>query len=93
MRKWRQENPDYFFYRGGYRSGKARAKWCNTFFIDEAYRLAELRSALTGFRWEVHHIVPLRHPLVCGLHVESNLAVIPMVDNRCQGNRAWPDMP
>ena len=71
----------------------ATPKWANLFFIEEAYLLATLRNRLTGIRWEVDHIVPLVHPLVCGLHTEANLAVIPKVENRRKGNRFWPDMP
>jgi 5-methylcytosine-specific restriction endonuclease McrA len=42
---------------------------------------------------EVDHIVPLKSPLVCGLHVEHNLQVIPATQNRRKHNRVWPDMP
>lgn len=68
-------------------------KWANLFFIQEAYRLARLRRQTTGFPWHVDHIVPLNSPLVCGLHVESNLRVIPGPANLAKGNRYWPDMP
>lgn len=71
----------------------AMPKWANSFFIEEAYLLATLRSRLTGFKWEVDHEVPLVHPLVCGLHTEQNLRVIPAVENRRKGNRSWPNMP
>lgn len=55
--------------------------------------LAALRTKTTGIRWEVDHIVPLVHPQVCGLHVETNLRVIPAIENRRKGNRHWPEMP
>lgn len=29
------------------------------------------------------------NPLVCGLHVEQNIRVIPMKINRALGNRGW----
>jgi len=67
--------------------------WANLFFIEEAYHLSSVRSKATGFKWEVDHIVPLRSKLVCGLHVEHNLAVVPQKINRTKGNRWWPDMP
>jgi hypothetical protein len=71
---------------------RATPTWANEFFIKEAYRLAALRTQITGFRWEVDHLVPIRSKLVCGLHVEHNLAVIPESQNRSKSNRIWPDM-
>jgi hypothetical protein len=71
----------------------AMPKWANEFFISEAYDLAERRTKATGYRWHVDHIVPLQNALVCGLHVEHNLQVIPAVRNLAKGNRYWPDMP
>lgn len=41
----------------------------------------------------VDHIVPLRHPLVCGLHVQDNLQLSTERFNKIKGNRFWPDMP
>ena len=71
----------------------ATPKWANEFFISEAYRLATLRTKVTGLPWEVDHIVPLRSKKVCGLHVEHNLRVIQASKNLSKGNRYWPDMP
>jgi hypothetical protein len=61
--------------------------WANRFFMEEAYCLALLRTKLTGFLWHVDHIVPLNNPLVCGLHNEFNLQVIPAVINLQKGNK------
>lgn len=72
---------------------RATPAWGNEFFISEAYDLANLRTRLTGIRWEVDHIVPLKSKLVCGLHVEHNLQVIPKAINREKSNRHWPSMP
>lgn len=41
----------------------------------------------------VDHIVPLRHPLVCGLHTHENLRVVPLSLNLKLGNRWWEHMP
>lgn len=59
----------------------------------EAYRLCRERTRTTGVRFEVDHIVPLRSKVVCGLHNEHNLRVIPAIENNRKGNRRWPDMP
>lgn len=72
---------------------RAMPAWANDFFISESYDLARLRTKMLGFRWEVDHIVPLKAKLVCGLHVENNLQVIPALENAKKSNVHWPDMP
>lgn len=75
---------------------KATPAWANQFFIEEIYQLAALRTKQrTGgvAKWHVDHIVPLRAKLVCGLHVEYNLQVIPAEENCSKSNRYWPNMP
>lgn len=56
------------------------------------YKDAQRRTA-EGNPHEVDHIVPIRSPLVCGLHVPWNLRVIPKQDNAVKSNHWWPDMP
>lgn len=72
---------------------KATPSWANEFFIQEIYHLSNLRTRTTGVSWEVDHIVPLNSKLVCGLHVENNLQVIPESYNRRKSNIYWPNMP
>ena len=67
--------------------------WANTFFMREAYELSSLRTKLTGIKWHVDHIVPLQSKIVCGLHCERNLQVIPAVKNMSKKNNVWPQMP
>lgn len=62
-------------------------------FEQEAYLLCKARKAATGINFEIDHVIPLRSKLVCGLHNEFNLRVIPAVENNKKGNRYWPDMP
>ena len=71
----------------------ATPEWSNKFYVSEAYHLAKLRTKMLGFNWHVDHIVPLQSEIVCGLHVENNLRVIPASENHSKNNRQWPDMP
>ncbi len=74
----------------------ATPAWANKFFIEEIYELARLRTEQkTGGvnDWHVDHIVPLKSDIVCGLHCEANLQVIPAKMNQSKKNYWWPDMP
>lgn len=64
----------------------ARPKWANLEEIDKIYQTARQLTIETGIPHEVDHIIPIRHPLVCGLHVEYNLRVITAQDNNRKSN-------
>lgn len=71
---------------------QATPAWANLEKIARIYELAAVLNA-DGCAFEVDHVVPLKSPLVCGLHVENNLQLLPKLHNRSKGNRHWPDMP
>lgn len=52
----------------------------------EAHILRKLRNEMTGIEWHVDHIIPLKGATVCGLHIWSNLAVIPKILNLRKSN-------
>jgi hypothetical protein len=94
-RTWRAKNTHKILHWvRQYQSAKLRAMpaWANRAAILAVYEKAdEMRKA--GVPCEVDHVVPLRSKLVCGLHVEFNLAIVPPAENNLKGNRSWPDMP
>jgi hypothetical protein len=57
-------------------------KW----LMEQAYELAALRTKTFGFEWHVDHVVPLHGKNVSGLHVPTNLQVIPAKQNRSKSN-------
>jgi hypothetical protein len=63
----------------------ATPKWADTNKIQEMYEERAQLSA-SGQIYHVDHIIPLNHPLVCGLHVEGNLRVIPKEINEKKNN-------
>lgn len=58
--------------------------------LEQAYELAALRTKMLGFAWHVDHIIPLQGKLVSGLHVPTNIRVIPGVENVRKANRYVP---
>ena len=68
----------------------ATPSWANRKEMMHFYRLYRLARELTlldGINYQVDHIVPLKSPIVCGLHVENNLQVITATENLLKLNR------
>ena len=60
--------------------------WASKQAIDQLYTEARRLTAESGTKYEVDHIIPIRHPLVCGLHVETNLRILPASVNNKKSN-------
>jgi hypothetical protein len=58
-------------------------KW----MVEQAYELAAVRSKMFGFKWHVDHVIPLNGKRVSGLHVPTNLQVVPWIDNLKKHNK------
>jgi hypothetical protein len=71
---------------------QAMPPWANRKTMEKFYEEAHRLTKETGTLHHVDHIVPLNHPLVCGLHCEFNLQVLSAFDNISKGNRRWPGM-
>lgn len=57
------------------------------FVVREADLLALSRTAATGVRWHVDHIIPLNHRRASGLHNAFNVQVVPARWNIQKSNR------
>ncbi len=99
-RKWRARHPEYaehyrkenaglYAYHASQRRKKVKQAtplWANMVEIQALYVEAQHRSN-GGVPHEVDHIIPLVHPLVCGLNVPANLCVITQDENRRKKNK------
>lgn len=72
---------------------QATPTWADKDKITEFYKAADFLGMATGEWYHVDHIVPLQSKIVCGLHCEANLQVLPGSENQAKGNRRWPGMP
>lgn len=67
----------------------AQPSWLSDEHLDaiaSTFKEAQRLEEITGERHHVDHVVPLTHPLVCGLHVPWNLKVLSATDSLRKGN-------
>lgn len=89
IKRWRQKNPGYLNSIVAKRRAtrkQATPKWADLIKIRQFYIEAKRLSDETGILHAVDHIIPLQHPLVCGLHVETNLQILTFSDNCKKSN-------
>lgn len=89
--KYRKSNPGYYREYQSLRTRyvqQAKPSWLSEweeFFISEFYDLAVKRKL------HVDHIIPIKHPLVCGLHVPWNMQLLTPMQNFSKSNKFNPD--
>lgn len=60
--------------------------------MHEAYLAAQSRSVSTGILHHVDHIVPLKNPIVCGLHSWTNIRIVTYYENLSKGNKLMENL-
>lgn len=66
---------------------KALPLWVDMEKITDIYKKAAELTKQTGIKYSVDHYYPLKSNKVCGLHVHTNLRIIPLIDNMRKGNK------
>ena len=83
--KWRAYVNEYAMARHAHK-GRATPPWADRRAIRTFYIACQLLAEVTGEPHEVDHVIPLKGKTVCGLHVETNLQILPTSDNRAKSN-------
>lgn len=75
------------------RKRRALSSWANLDAIEALYIECARITKETGIKHHVDHYYPLTSDVVCGLHNEFNLRIIPAVENLSKGNSFPEDHP
>ena len=94
-REWKQRNKAHVRFLGAKRRA-ALIQRTPSWLTEEdfaqmraMYELAVTKSREDGIVWHVDHIIPLQGETISGLHVPSNLQLLPATENMRKGNRFY----
>lgn len=89
VRTYRSTNAGLYAYHAACRRKRVKQAtpiWAELDDIKQLYIIANQLYLVQGVSYEVDHIIPLAHPLVCGLHCLANLCILTEADNRSKRN-------
>ena len=89
-KQYREDNKSRIYARNRARKHKMLMTqmpiWANKSDMDVVYEQARRKSQIEGILYHVDHIIPLNNNLVSGLHIYTNLQVIPAKENIKKSN-------
>ncbi len=90
----KRKRPGYVNACGAARKARvlqATPVWADHDAIRNIYAEAARLTAETGIKHHVDHIYPLKSAVMCGLHVHTNLQILPWRENLSKSNLIWPE--
>lgn len=92
QKAWKQANKGKVLANVAFRKAKKRQATPPWLAAEQRRQMRDLYETAEIFRanlnedFHVDHIVPISHPLVCGLHVPWNLQILTAAENLQKGN-------
>ena len=89
-RLWHKKNRDKVSESNRYRKRKlnsATPTWVDRNALRALEKERVELERRTGIKFEIDHIIPIKNPLFCGLHVPWNLQIVTANYNNSKGNR------
>lgn len=89
QKRWKVENPEKVNYMTSLRRAKrkkATPEWADLDRIKHTYAHCNWLNKIFNLNLHVDHIIPLSGKNVCGLHVHTNLQILPAEENMKKSN-------